>query len=377
VLLTVVFYIFILAVVVQCIYAFYFFVRVFRLPVQSRDAKPASLPVSVVICAKNEASNLEKNIPWVMAQIYSNEQGKPMYEVIVVNDASDDDTEQVLYALEQQYSNLWHVTINADTPRDLKGKKFALSKGVSYATYPYLLLMDADCGPSSEHWISDMIAPLGKGKEIVAGYSGYQYEGGLLNAFIRWETVHTFLSYASYALAGKPYMAVGRNLACTKEVFLRAQRSEVWNKLPSGDDDLLVQCCGIESNTAVVASPGSFTFSRAKSTWGDWIRQKQRHVSTGKYYKEDIKALLGGYALSHGLSWLLFLILLVASPWILITSVVFSIRCIIYWSIWQATARRLGDEKLLLWIPLCDIGWGVYNLVLSPYILWKNKKQWK
>jgi glycosyltransferase involved in cell wall biosynthesis len=377
VLLTALLLLFIISILTQCAYAFYFFSRIFNLPVQSVDSKAATLPVSIIICAKDEARNLERNIPLIMAQIYSNEKGKPLYEVIVVNDASEDNTEQVLYHLEQQFTNLWHVTITKESPRNFRGKKFALSKGVSYSTYPYLLLTDADCAPASVHWLSEMVGPLQQDKEIVAGYGGFHSRGGLLNAFIRWETIHTFLSYSSYILAGKPYMAVGRNIACTKEIFLKAQQSEVWNKLPSGDDDLLVQCCGTAINTAIVASPDSFTFSEAKSNWSDWLKQKQRHVSTGKYYKDDIKLLLGGYALSHGLTWLLFFLLIFCSPWLILTTILFFIRCIIYWSLWQTTAQKLQEKKLFLWVPLCDIGWGLYNLLLSPYIIWKNKKQWK
>src|SRR6185312_16266737 len=107
--------------------------------------------------------------------------------------------------------------------RNLQGKKFALSYGVVYAKNDWLLLTDADCAPTSNRWLEQMVAPLAAGKEIVAGYGGYNKTWGLLNAFIRWETLHTFLQYSAYSLAGKPYMAVGRNLACTKDILLKAQ----------------------------------------------------------------------------------------------------------------------------------------------------------
>src|SRR5690606_34741868 len=100
----------------------------------------------------------------------------------------------------------------------------------------------------------------------------------LLNSFVRWETVHTFLQYSSYAKAGRPYMAVGRNLACTRTAFLKAQASPEWSKLPSGDDDLLVRAAGGRSNVAVMASRGAFTITQAKQEWAAWARQKQRHL---------------------------------------------------------------------------------------------------
>jgi hypothetical protein len=220
------------------------------------------------------------------------------------------------------------------------------------------------------------VAPLARGKEIVAGYGAHRYRIGLLNAFVRWETMHTFLQYSTYALSGKPYMAVGRNLACTKEVYLRAQQSAVWNELPSGDDDLLMQSCATRDNTAVVAHRDAFTVSDARPGWRAWLRQKQRHMSTGKYYSDETQALLAIYAASHALSWLLFFVLMYWSAWTLVLFIM-GMRCAIYWTIWQSTAWKLQDRRLLAWIPLCDVGWLMYNFVLSPYIIWKNKQQWK
>ena len=372
----VLFWLFVLCIALQCGYALYFFTRIFNLPVEELKTKEATLPVSVIICARNEAHNLMRNLPAIMGQNYYNEAGKPMYEVIVVNDGSDDNTEEVLYRLEQQYSHLWHVTIGPDESRVFKGKKFALSKGTSYSTYPYLLLTDADCLPVSDEWIHHMVAPFHNNKEIVAGYGQYESRPGLLNAFIRWETIHTFLQFSTYTMSGRPYMAVGRNIACTKDVFLRAQQSEVWNELPSGDDDLLIQACGNDTNTSIVGHKDAYTMSEPKTTWREWLTQKRRHLSTGKYYKEETKALLAGYAGSHALMWLLFFVLMYWSDWVLIL-VLMAMRCGIYWTIWQTTALKLRERKLFLWIPLCDLGWAVYNFVLSPYIIWKTKQQWK
>ncbi len=372
----VLFWIFILSVAIQCGYALYFFTRIFYLPGRNEREEIATRYVSVIICARNEARNLELNLPSILAQRYTNEAGKPMYEVVVVNDASTDDTEAVLQCMELQYDHLRHVTIDHKCIRTFKGKKFALSKGVAASNHDLLLLTDADCKASSEDWIYHIVTPMAKGKEIVAGYGAHYAKGGLLNAFIRWETVHTFLQYATYALAGKPYMAVGRNLACTREVFLKAQQSEVWNELPSGDDDLLIRTGSTAHNTGIVADSRSFTFSEGRDTWSDWLKQKQRHVSTGKYYKPAVKALLGIYALSHALSWLLFFVLLYWHDWIMVF-IIFMMRCSVYWTIWLTTASKLQDRKLFQWVPLCDIGWAVYNFALSPYIIWKNKQRWK
>lgn len=370
----VLFWLFLLAVVVQCAYVCYFFYRIFFLPHYAL-IQPQK-PVSIIICARNEALNLTHNLPLILAQRYNNDAGNPLYEVIVVNDASIDDTEDVLNSLQIKYPHLKVITISADLHRNLPGKKFALSRGIAAASNNWLLMTDADCAPVGENWLAGMIAPLAGGKEIVLGYGGYYKVLGRLNAFIRWETVHTFLQYATYAIAGIPYMGVGRNMACTKQVMLQAQASPIWTTLPSGDDDFLVRICGNKSNTAVVANVATFTHTHAKNSLDEWIAQKQRHLSTGKYYKPWLIILLGFYACSHALMWLALIILsfTLYAKWVWLSV---TVRCLLYWPIMAYTATRLREKNLITLLPVFDFGWMIYNFAFSPYVFWKNKRQWK
>jgi glycosyltransferase involved in cell wall biosynthesis len=364
-------------IALQWSYGLYFFIRIFFLKKSKSPTEDAIATtfVTVLICAKNEAAALQRHLPEVLAQRYMNASGKPNYEVVVVNDGSSDDTAAVLEALSAQYAHLRVVTIPADAPRTAPGKKHALACGLEQIRGQMLLLTDADCRPAGPHWLAAMTGPLSHGKVIVAGYGGYEKAPGLLNALIRWETLHTFLQYASYAAAGLPYMAVGRNLACTKDALLRAMRLPAWRALPSGDDDLLVRAVANRHNTRVVADPQAFTISTAKDTWRGWLQQKQRHLSTGKFYRSHMRGLLAGYAFTHAGTWLLFIILLFSgnAPTALLLMIP---RCLLYWSAWYATARRTGEQGLTPLFPVFDFGWMIYNFVLSPYIIWKNKDRW-
>lgn len=354
----------------------YFFIKVFSLP-RKHDAYAPMQAVSVIICAKNEAESLRCNLPAVLAQRYKNEAGNPLFEVIVVNDCSDDETEAVLMNFEQQHDNLTIVSIDKNEKRKYPGKKHALSRAVAAARHQILLMTDADCMPASGSWIKDMVRPFhrSKGKKIVAGYGKYISEDTLLNSFTRWETVHSYLQMSTYARAGIPYMAVGRNMACKRDVFLKAQASENWGKLPSGDDDLLVAFAGNKNNTSVVTKPSAFTISKAKESWASWMSQKQRHMSTGKYYKFLTKTLLAKYGFSHAIVWVCFIALLFTPYWGEALGVML-MRSLTYWVVWQRMACLLGEKKLVRFFPLFDIGWMIYNFVFSPYIIWKNKQQW-
>jgi glycosyltransferase involved in cell wall biosynthesis len=364
------FYVFSICILLQTFFAIWMLWAGGSAKDAARVAEGNAEPLSIIICAHNEAANLAQNLPILLQQSAAN------YEVIVVNDASEDDSDNILQALSAQYSHLGVVKIGKEEERLLPGKKFALSKGIAAAKNENLLLCDADCMPASERWASLMNNALVGQKEIVAGYGAYAPRKGWLNVFVRWETLHTFLQYSSYAKTGLPYMAVGRNLACKKSVLLQAQADPLWAAMPSGDDDLLIRLMGNKKNVAIVANPSAFTISEAKTSFGEWVHQKQRHVSTGKIYKKHIQLLLGAYGASHGLMWLLWLMLWIGGMGYLISSLMI-LRCMLVWSLWAIHAENLKEKKLILWLPLCDIGWGIYHLILSPYIFYKTKKQWK
>ena len=367
----VLYWLFLIALVIQLAFAMFFFSRIYLLKQAQPLAAVDRNPVSIIICAKDESANLAKNLPAILAQNYADSAGQPRFEVIVVNDGSTDDSLSILRSLPVKV-----VNIAADEPRNLPGKKCALSRGLAAASHDWLLLTDADCMPSGPEWIAHMVAPLAHGKEIVAGYGGYYATAGWLNAFIRWETVHTFLQFSTFSVAGFPYMAVGRNMACTKNVLLNAQQSPLWGRLPSGDDDLLVRLQGTKQNVAIVCSPQAFTHSPSKSTLPEWVAQKQRHLSTGKYYKLYIKVLLGLYGLSHAVLWLSCLLLLLTGSGHYV-ALFLLLRCLLYWELVAKAYSKTGEKIDYIYLLLSDIGWMVYNFAFLPYITWKNKKSWK
>lgn len=188
--------------------------------------------VSVVIAAKNEAANLHKHLKDIFEQDY------PKFEVIIANDHSSDNTLEVLSKFQESYTNLkvldiqdWHSG----------GKKAAITKAIFYAENELLLFTDADCIPSSNQWIKQMIAPFEEGVEIVLGYGAYRKEQGLLNLLIRFDTAEIALLSFGFAHAGKAYMGVGRNMAYRKSLFMNAKGFTNHLHISSGDDDLFVQ----------------------------------------------------------------------------------------------------------------------------------------
>jgi len=193
-------------------------------------------PLSVVICARNESENLRRFLPAILEQDY------PQFEVIVINDGSTDESEAVLSAFEEKYQHLYH-SFTPDSARYISRKKLALTLGIKASKYDWLVFTEANCQPASNQWLRLMARNFTPHTQIVLGYSGYERGKGWLHKRISFNTLFTSLRYLGFALAGKPYMGLGRNLAYRKELFfkqkgysthLNLQRGE-YRKYPGGN----------------------------------------------------------------------------------------------------------------------------------------------
>jgi glycosyltransferase involved in cell wall biosynthesis len=327
-------------------------------------------PVSIVISAKNEYPNLKKNLPLILSQDY------PEYEVVVVNDASDDETIFLLEDLQREYSHLKVVNITQDL-NFFKGKKFPLALGIKSAKNENLLLTDADCSPAGSEWIVKMAGNFINEKEIVLGYGKYLNEPGLLNKIIRYETAFTAIQYFSFALTGLPYMGVGRNLAYKKSLFLKNKGFISHYKVSSGDDDLFINRVANRRNTCIEASQESFTLSPPKKSFKLWWNQKRRHISAGKYYKFKHRFLIGLYPVSLIFFYLSLIFLLIGSDFIYLALVLFVVRLLSQLIIFKKSFDRLLEKKLLLISPLIEVYFlGIYPVMGLINLVFKQTK-WK
>jgi glycosyltransferase involved in cell wall biosynthesis len=360
---------FILIAAVQTFYYLYFFSRLaFYKRVNKTNQQ--THPVSVIICARDEAENLEKNLPSVLEQTY-----KTSHEIIVVNDNSYDETKYILERFRKTYKQL-HIVDLTQEAKMIPGKKFPLSIGIKTARYEIVLLTDADCVPASEHWIERIQEAYNDDTEIVLGYGKYEHKKGLLNKLIRWETYHAALQYLSYSLAGLPYMGVGRNLSYKKSVFFRQKGFSSHNHIPGGDDDLFINKVANAKNTTIQINPESFTISKPAGSWQQWRQQKMRHYTTGKYYKGVHRFLLGLYSLSHFLFLPLCIFSALMYDW-KITVGIYTFRLLLQLIVFSRTMNKLNEKDLIPLIPFWDVWMFFYYIIFAGALIRKPNKNWK
>jgi biofilm PGA synthesis N-glycosyltransferase PgaC len=305
-------------------------------------------PVSIVIAARNELQNLQQNLPLWLDQDY------PLYEIVIADDGSTDGSADWIVSQLATEPRLKFVLLDPEYVK-MHGKKIALTLAFKKSAHQYFVLTDADCKPASDQWLRGMTEGFAKGKDIVLGYSPYEKRGGFLNALIRYETILTALHYFGYAIKGKPYMGVGRNLAYSRKVYDHNHGFASHSHLPAGDDDLFVQSAAHATNTAVCIQKNAFMVSTPKNTFSSWWRQKRRHLWVGKFYSGEVRRMLAVYPVVQ----ILFLMLIVT--WIFFAVqwwyplVILCLKFIPEWYIKGRKAKLLDGADLVPWLPILSL----------------------
>lgn len=363
----VIFWLFAFAFSVQLWYYLRYFAKLAWYKKQESSAE--AVPVSVVICARNEEKKLAKFLPLFLEQDY------PEYEIVVVNHCSCDNTLDLLDEFKKKYKNLKVVTMQ-ESENHYHGKKVALLMGIKGATHEHLLLTDADCKPQDNKWISNMMSDFDPNTDVVLGYGAYEKGKGLLNMLIRFDTFIIGLQYLSFALAQKTYMGIGRNLAYTKSLFYQAKGFASHYHIESGDDDLFVNEVASKFKTNIKVNLDGITRSIPKQTFRDLFRQKRRHNTTFKKYTTDSKVRLILLTGSQYLFFITFVTLLFLQFEPIIVLTLFGFRLLIQFIIFSNSMKLLHETDLLFFAPILELALLVTYPLITISKLFTKKNKW-
>lgn len=350
------------------ILATYYFKYFYKFGKHVSTSSNETLPISVIISARNERENLEKNIDSILTQDYTE------YEVVVVNDCSFDGTADFLKNKTEENKHLKVVTVNVDE-RFQRGKKFALTMGIKAAIHERLVFTDADCKPASPRWLASL-ASSGL-NDISLGYGPLVTNGGLIGRLVRYETFHTASQYFGYALAGEAYMGVARNLSYTKSTFFKNKGFASHQHILSGDDDLFVQENATSKNVGIYTDSDSFMISEGPSSIREFYKQKTRHMSTSKFYKSKFKRKLAWYSFSQLAFYLALIIgaILLQESWYLAFAVL-ALKWIIQYALFRKAALKLHAVKTLNLLPLLDVVYTLYIFTFAFIQPFAKAKKW-
>lgn len=332
------------------------------------ESLPPLPPVSVIIYSGGKPQELETILPSVLSQEY------PDYEVIVVNDGGDDDTNDVIKRFSNEHKNL-KSTFTPQNARYLSRKKLAFTLGIKAAQNEILLMLESDGNPISSNWIKSMVRNYTSDTEIVLGFAAYPENKKFRDKLIAYDRLIDGLRYISAAIIHKPYSADGRNLSYRKSLFLRRKGYYEWLDLKDGEDDLFINSAANEKNTAVEYSSESLTSLAPYPDFKEWTDERIERLATSTHYR-NFGPLAGFKVISFNerlsvLADIAAIVIYIFGNWLIsiLAGLLLIARCVVKYRIFYRSSRMLQQKSSVGYLPILEIVRPVVNLYLRFYHL--------
>ena len=318
-------------------------------------------PLSVILVAKDAASDLQKNLPVILEQDY------PEFEVIVIYEQSaDDNCEDVLKLLQEKYPHLHHSFI-PDSARYISHKKLGITMGIKASHYDWLVFTEPNCRPESNQWLRKMARNFTSNTDIVLGYSNYEKTKGWFNRKITFDTLLNSMRQLGRAIGGHPYTGCGRNLAYRKSLYYNQKGFASHLNLQRGEDDLFVNRTANKKNTRIETSPESIVRITAPHCKKNWAEDKLSYNMTSHYFKGISRYVMGFETCSRLLFFLAIIACSVYGIWIQdwitvgIAFFLWLIRFILLLVVFRKTSIALGERKFYTTLLLFDWMQPIWN----------------
>lgn len=342
---------------VQLLY-FYGLFSFFAFSKKRKKVSVQQFPISVVMVVKDAASVLMKTLPRYLGQQY------PDFEIVVVDDNSNDETSLLIKEYQTQYPNLKLVDLES-AKTTIRGRKFAISVGIRCAKYDHLIFADAECVPTSSHWLEHMASHFDGQKKIVIGYSTYTKRNNPFNRLLHFDTLQNAIEFFSLARINSTYRGDGRNLGYTRDLFSSQRGFASHNHIAYGEEDIFISRAAQKNNTTIETSTDSFTVLQRGANRHYWKDHKQGLYFTRKFNTLRNRILLGGYEISNLLFYIIaaFSIAILAQNLILLSIAlgILLVRIISQYLVFGFAASKLNEKQVIPFLLVYDLLFALLN----------------
>ncbi|MBQ8773281.1 MAG: glycosyltransferase [Muribaculaceae bacterium] len=323
--------------------------------------------VSVIVYADGNASALSRMLPQVLKQEYPTR-----FEVIVVNDGSDEDVKDVVNLLNYQYDNLYQTFIPDDC-RNVSRKKLALTIGIKAAHTDIVVLTTADSTILSNKWLALMSRHfINDETDIVIGNAmpdprqdrakGYRFRA--------FSTLTDSVHFLSSAIVGRAYRGTGCNIAYRTRLFFNNKGFCSSTNFHHGDDDIFIANVATSSNTAVEITPEALITTAVYNAKKEYRIEKLRRTFTARHLPAQGQRRFYGFSSAMLYCWLTASASAIVYGWqncflmsaIAITGISLLTTLTITW---RRTSISLGSRPFLLTIPVFLLWQPIHNVIFK------------
>jgi len=349
-----------------------------RLPLfrVSKDTAP-STHFSIIIPARNEEANIQDCLSSVLQQQYPS----ALFEVIVINDHSTDQTESIIRTMQQAYSNLQLLNLKDHLQgKQLNAyKKKAIELAIGQSHGNWIVTTDADCHVSTD-WLKSLNAFICEQQPVfVAAPVMFTNNGSFISVFQLLDFMSLQGITAASVSAGYHTMCNGANIAYKKEVFYEVGQFRGIDQIASGDDMLLMYKIKqkYSGRLGYLYCHESIVTTAPMPDCKNFFNQRIRWASKADKYGD--KSIFWVLALVYALNTAL-LALLVISPfidngftnWLVLVIV----KTLIELSFMIPVARFYQQTRVLIWFPIMQ----PFHIMYTVFAGWLGKfgtYQWK
>ncbi len=326
-----------------------------RLKIKTCEQEPT---ISIVIAARNEALRIMPTLESLTRLEYPKER----FEIILVDDASEDGTAEIIERYANRFSN-WKLIRLSEKSDALRGKKKALLEALRAATGELIFTTDADC-VVPPGWLHAMSCYFEKDVQMVLGNSPLITAKGFWGTFLNFDNLFSAVVTAAPSKLGFPHTGIGRNLAYRKTAYENVGGYAALKKFRSGDDVHLTERFRRKGLGKVdyCVHPDSFVSALPPETGREIFYQQIRKNS--KTLKKSLPTVL--FSILVFAAYLLFLFLPLLQPsmlgvWLIVIALKTGVE---FWALTQA-AFVFRRKELIPWFPLMQIIYPAYVIVFS------------
>jgi glycosyltransferase involved in cell wall biosynthesis len=336
-----------------------------RYPIKKKEIGEKT-PISVIVYARNHAAYLEKNIPeWLSQEDIT-------FELVLINDCSWDDTEDLLRTLAVTYPQVKIVNVPIDD-RFRRTKKYALTLGIKAAQYEQILFIEADYLPRSNKWIAHMQANFTENTELVLGYAPYPSGASFSSLLTRFDHFMTALYSLSFAIKGKAFSGYGQNIAFTKTTFFAGKGYASHMHLTYGETDFFINQHANRKNTRVEINPASHVLTDIKYSYAQFVKDKFTRMYTQKLFTLGTRLRIHVGVYTAVLFYLISLgLLILGFSWPVVLGI-YLFRLFLQYAVYFKIAKRLKHPNIQWAMPILEPIYLLQSMVLRAVYLIKNK----
>ena len=349
-------YSFLAVTTINCVYYLLFFR--FSLLKHASSNKDVNVPVSILVYSKNEQEKLTDFLHQFDKQTHAN------YELILINNASSDETRYIFEDYQKTHNNVSIVNV-INNENFWGSRKYALTLGIKKAKFDNLLFTTTSAIFDSKNWITENVGLLSKNKQIVVGHSYFEKKGGFLNTLIRFSEIVSNLQNYGLAAISKPYQASQYNFGYSKALFFETNGFSDHMSINQGAEDLFLKKNATSKNTVLATSAASLVKKEAPKSFSKWLDYKVAKKQIAKHYNFNVKFNNSVFGLSQFTFFVLALLAAIYIPSTLLFSVI-GFRYILIALVLFKTAFKLDDIKSVYFFPFMEI---INSLVQLPIFM--------